>query len=283
MSAARAPTHRRDALSGAPRGRLFATAVATAALALSATTACGREASPPHTVATTAGGVPTVPAHIAPAAARRIGNLLAGIPQSGNYLGSPTAPVTLQYFADVLCPSSREITTGPLASIIRNWVRTGKLRIEFRSNEEGSEPAEAIAIQQVAALAAAKQGKLWFYLEYAYQILNEMGSNFRDTCYPPTEYFPQTVAQRIPGLDFARWSRDRHSAQLGHEVAADDQAIAHIQVKGPAHPTPRYPNPAYLIGFTETHAAMPLAKFRSVAPAYDAVAQALISAKVVAG
>jgi hypothetical protein len=218
-----------------------------------------------------------------PATTRRIDALLTGIPQSGAFLGSPTAPVTLRYFADVVCPASREITTGPLASIIREWVRPGKLRIEFRSIEEGSEPSEVFAIQQIAALAAGMQNKLWFYLEYVYQDLEQLGSNFQDTCHPPTEDFAQIVARRVPGLNFARWSQDQHNQQLANEVAADERATARPQVENPAHRVPRYPNPAYLIGFTAADKAMTLTRFSRVAPAYDEIARELIAAKVVSG
>ena len=38
----------------------------------------------------------------------------AGIPQSGNALGNPTAPVTLEYFGDLECPICREFTLGAL-------------------------------------------------------------------------------------------------------------------------------------------------------------------------
>jgi protein-disulfide isomerase len=39
-----------------------------------------------------------------------VSRLLAGIPQSGNVLGAPTAPVTLQYFGDLECPVCRAFT-----------------------------------------------------------------------------------------------------------------------------------------------------------------------------
>jgi hypothetical protein len=277
--------HERGASHGTLRSHLVVTSIVIAAVALTTTTACGSSSPSQHVVTTgianTTADATTGPAP--PAATRRIDALLSGIPQSGAFLGSPTAPVTLQYFADVVCPASREITTGPLASIIRKWVRPGKLRIEFRSIEEGSEPSEVFVSQQVAALAAGMQDKLWFYLEYAYQDLEQLGSNFEDTCHPPTEDFAQIVARRVPGLSFARWSQDQHSQELANEVAADERATARLGVANPPHPIPRYPNPAYLIGFTAVNNAMTLTRFSRVAPSYDEVARELIAAKVVAG
>jgi protein-disulfide isomerase len=69
----------------------------------------------------------------ASAVTNEVSSLLAGIPQNGNTLGSPTAPVTLQYFGDLECPVCRAFTLGALKPLIENYVRTGKLKIEYRS------------------------------------------------------------------------------------------------------------------------------------------------------
>src|SRR5215831_1930747 len=58
---------------------------------------------------------------------------LQGIPQSGNTIGNPNAPVTLQYFGDLQCPICKQFTLGALPSIVQQWVRTGKVKIEYRS------------------------------------------------------------------------------------------------------------------------------------------------------
>ncbi len=41
--------------------------------------------------------------------------LIGGIPQSGNTLGDPNAPVTLKYFGDLECPICKEFTLGRAA------------------------------------------------------------------------------------------------------------------------------------------------------------------------
>src|ERR1700685_790661 len=48
---------------------------------------------------------------------REVDALLAGIPQSGDVLGSPTAPVTLQYYGDLECPFCREFTLTSLPTL----------------------------------------------------------------------------------------------------------------------------------------------------------------------
>jgi Thioredoxin len=71
--------------------------------------------------------------------------LLQGIPQSGNTLGDPKAPVTLQYFGDLECPVCQQFTLGALPAIIQKYVKTGKARIarwrQQRGNRKHSGPS----------------------------------------------------------------------------------------------------------------------------------------------
>src|ERR1700732_2017781 len=46
-----------------------------------------------------------------------VSGLLAGTTQRGTVLGSPTAPVTMQYFGDLECSACRDFTLGALPSI----------------------------------------------------------------------------------------------------------------------------------------------------------------------
>ena len=46
-----------------------------------------------------------------------VSSLVGGIPQNGNVLGNPNAPVTLEYFGDLECPICKEFTLGALPSI----------------------------------------------------------------------------------------------------------------------------------------------------------------------
>ncbi|HEY1689577.1 MAG TPA: thioredoxin domain-containing protein, partial [Solirubrobacteraceae bacterium] len=99
--------------------------------------------------------------------AQSIDALLAGIPEHGDSLGNPSAPVTIQFYGDLECSTTRGFTLQALPSIIQQWVRTGQVRIEYRSLRTVSEP-EVFSTQQVAALAAGMQNKLWYYLEAFY-------------------------------------------------------------------------------------------------------------------
>ncbi len=162
-----------------------------------------------------------------------VASLIGGIPQSGNALGSPTAPVTLKYFGDLECPICREFTVGALPSIIPQWVRTGKLRIEYHSMETATREPEVFKTQQIAAYAAGKQNKAWYFIETFYHEQGEEDSGY------VTEGYLQKIASQIPGLDLATWSSDRNDPELANEVETDKQVANNEGFTG---------TPAFLIG-----------------------------------
>jgi hypothetical protein len=64
---------------------------------------------------------------------QEINALLSDIPQRASTLGEPVAPVALEYFGDLECPYCRDFSLEVLPSLIRRWVRTGNVRIDYRS------------------------------------------------------------------------------------------------------------------------------------------------------
>ena len=149
-----------------------------------------------------------------------VSSLIGGIPQNGNTLGSPTAPVTLQYFGDLECPVCREFTLGALKPLIENYVRPGKLKVEYRSFETATRERETFSTQQVAALAAGKQQKAWYYIELFYHQQGEENTGY------VTESYLQGLAQQVPGLNLAKWASDRSDAELATAVTATDPQAA---------------------------------------------------------
>ena len=120
--------------------------------------------------------------------------------------------MTLVYFGDLECPICKEFTLGALPSIIQKWVRTGKVKIEYRSLETATREPEVFKTQQIAALAAGKQNKMWHYLELFY---HEQGEE--DTGYV-TESYLQGLAQQVPGLNLTKWTSDRNNPALANQV-----------------------------------------------------------------
>ncbi|HEX5852016.1 MAG TPA: thioredoxin domain-containing protein [Solirubrobacteraceae bacterium] len=160
-------------------------------------------------------------------------SLLASIPQSGNVLGSPTAPVTMQYFGDLQCPICKDFTLGALAPLIQKWVRSGKLRIEYRALETATREQEVFKTQQIAALAAGTQGKLWNFIETFYHEQGEEDSGY------VTESYLQGIAKQVPGLNLAKWTSDRNELSLSKQIDGDGEAAANASLTG---------TPSFLIG-----------------------------------
>lgn len=153
---------------------------------------------------------------------RNINGLLGGIPQSGDALGSPSAPVTLRFFGDLECPTSRAFAVEALPVVISKWVRDGKLRIEYHSLRTATSDPATFTAQQAAALAAGEQNRLWDYIEYFYHRQGPEGSGY------VTERFLRRLAEQTPGLDVKRWNADRKDPPLTATVAADEQtAVRH--------------------------------------------------------
>jgi protein-disulfide isomerase len=162
-------------------------------------------------------------------------SLVGGIAQNGNVLGNPEARLTLQYFGDLECPICRDFTLNVLPSVIPQWVKTGKLKIEYRSLETATREPEIFKTQQVAALAAGKQNKMWNFLETFYHEQGEEGSGYVN------ESYLQKLAQQVPGLNLAQWTSDRSDPALASQVTNDAQAASNAGFTG---------TPSFLIGKT---------------------------------
>jgi protein-disulfide isomerase len=162
-------------------------------------------------------------------------SLLGGIPQNGNTLGSPKAPVTMQYFGDLECPICRDFTLGALPTLIQKYVRTGKLRIEYRNLQTATREPETFRTQQVAAMAAGKQAKGWDYIELFYHQQGEENTEY------VTEQYLQTLAKQIPGLSLSGWTAARNDSAFTNTITSDSQAANNAGFTG---------TPSFLIGKT---------------------------------
>jgi len=193
-------------------------------------------------------------------AAQRTYWLLVNVPQHGDALGEPSAPVTLQFFGDLECPESRIFTLGDLPLLIRHWVRGGKLRIEYHSTKTDTHSTEDFERQQKAALAAGMQGKLWNYVDLFYR---EQGVEF--TRYA-TEAFVEHLASQA-GLNMGEWTLDRTNDHLGNRLNADARTgVANGLIS----------TPSFLIGRTG-QTPRPLRHFSVVSPqAFDEAIEGLL-------
>jgi protein-disulfide isomerase len=177
--------------------------------------------------------VPTSPA--AKTASSDVISLLQGIPQSTITLGNPNAPVTIQYFGDLECPFCKQFTLSALPTIIKKYVRTGKAKIEYHSMETATREKETFQTQQVAALAAGKQNRMWDFVELFYHEQGEEDSGY------VTESYLQGLAAQIPGLNLSQWSENRNDPTYPSQVLADAQAANQNGFTG---------TPSFMIGKT---------------------------------
>ncbi len=161
---------------------------------------------------------------------REVTGLLAGIPQEGQTLGSPGAPVTLQVFAELEDYSSDSWFLTLLPAIIREFVRTNRLRIEYRSFKTNTIASETFVKQQAAALAAGAQDKLW---NYVYTFYHEQGKE--RTPYV-TESYLENIARQVPALNNERWGIARNADSRIEQVVEEDQQGRAEEI----HVTPAY-------------------------------------------
>jgi protein-disulfide isomerase len=101
--------------------------------------------------------------------------LIGGIPQSGITLGKPDAPATIVEFADPQCPFCKEYTLNEMPSVVQNYVRTGKAKMELRYltflGPDSITAAKALE-------ASAQQGKFWQASDVFYRNQGEENSGY---------------------------------------------------------------------------------------------------------
>ena len=151
-----------------------------------------------------------------------VNKLLAGIPQSGNTLGSPSAKVTLTEYGDLVCPICKDLALGAENQLISNEVRSGKVKLVYKALETASQTAnDAMFVpSQTGMLAAGTQKKAWNYIELFY---HEQGD---ETNSYVTDNYLGGLAKQIPGLNFNKWDSDRQSSAFASTVKADENAGA---------------------------------------------------------
>jgi protein-disulfide isomerase len=208
----RAEAERRDALAAARRRRLARLGAVLAAAALVVAGLVVVSSGSSSRTAASAGP---------PAGVRESSALLAGIPQDGVTLGNANASVRVVEFADLQCPFCREASAGVLPGVIRDYVRPGKVRMDFRAlTFIGDDSVRAARF----ASAAAAQDKLWNVVDLLYANQGAENSGWA------TDALLRRIAGAVPGLDAARVFGERASAQVTENLSAAESLAARNQV-----------------------------------------------------
>ncbi|HEX2703160.1 MAG TPA: thioredoxin domain-containing protein [Solirubrobacteraceae bacterium] len=153
-------------------------------------------------------------------------SLLNGIPEHGNVLGDPNAPVTITEFGDLVCSTCDEfaVTSEPL--LINDEVRDGNVKLVYRAAETSSGYANGSEFvnTQVAARAAGLQQKEWYFLIILYDeqphLIN--GKSAELSKYVTTSYLQNRAAQ-VPGLNLIKWQENLVNQTLINDVHTDLQ------------------------------------------------------------
>jgi protein-disulfide isomerase len=159
-------------------------------------------------VLSSSGPAPLAPGKPVPGAEAALA-LFAGIPQSGITVGAPTAPLTLVEFGDLQCPFCAYFATHTLPTLVSRYVRTGRLRILFRSLDGiGRDSVRAARMAQ----ALGEQNHMWQFLDIAYRNQGEENSGY------VTENFLRAIAGVIPGVNTALALIQRNSQATSAQI-----------------------------------------------------------------
>jgi protein-disulfide isomerase len=159
----------------------------------------------------------------APAAAAAPGpRLFAGIPQHGAVLGRSDAPVTLVEYADLQCPYCAEWTRRTLPALVAEYVRTGKLRIEFRGLAFIG-PDSVTALR--TAVAAGRNNRLWDVVDGLYLAQGAENSGWASVSL-------MSQLARSAGLDYGRLAVRRDQSWVTRELERANASARAAHVDG---------------------------------------------------
>ncbi|GLZ51600.1 thioredoxin domain-containing protein [Actinomycetospora sp. NBRC 106378] len=158
-------------------------------------------------------------------------------------LGRVDAPVVLAEWGDFQCPFCRLYATSTEPALMRQYVDSGQVRIEWH---DFAYLGPESVLEARAARAAGRQGQFWpFHAAlYADQAPENRGE--------VTEASLTALAERL-GLDVPRFQADFADPQIASDVAADQQLGSRLGVGGV---------PSFVIGDQLIFGAQPLSTFQ---------------------
>ncbi len=157
--------------------------------------------------------------------------LLNGIPERNSALGKPDAPITMLEFADLQCPFCKEFALGTYPVLVNDYVRTGKLRIEFRTLTFIGPDSEKAAR---AAAAAGAQNRESYFTQLWYWNQGQENSGYA------TDAFIEKI-YKAAGVDVAKATAFANSAAAKKPI---DQATSEAEKYGVVS------TPSFVIGKT---------------------------------
>ena len=175
--------------------------------------------------------------------------MLRGIPQHGNVLGNPKAPVTMYEYADLQCPYCARFSLETLPTIVQDYVRTGKVKLVFRGvavlGPDSTPPLET-------AYAAGEQNRLWDFTELVFHNQGEENTGW------VTDDRLRSIGKAVPRLDIDKAMGARTSPSV--QTAISDAQAG--WVNGGLRYTPSFVIVRKGGGRTSLEGALPAANFQ---------------------
>jgi protein-disulfide isomerase len=148
---------------------------------------------------------------------------LDGVPQAGLVAGKPSAPYTFVEYGDLKCPACREFDVNALPTILKDYVKTGKIKFEFRTlhfldqQTPGTNDSENAA-KYAHAAGLQKKGisfvELWYFNQKP-----------ESDVYATPEYL-NWLGAAIPGFDTAKATADAKSKLWDKVLKKDADSAA---------------------------------------------------------
>jgi protein-disulfide isomerase len=98
-----------------------------------------------------------------------------GVPEANGVLGDPNAPVTITEYVDLQCPICAESSKTTLPTLVNDYVKTGKVKLQMRTLSFIG--PDSITAAKYAA-GAEQQGKLWSFVETFYANQGQENSGY---------------------------------------------------------------------------------------------------------
>lgn len=124
--------------------------------------------------------------------------LVGGIPQLGDRLGSDDAPITIDVFNDIQCTRCADYQREVIDPLINDYVRPGDAQMIFRHYPLGGKP---VTLGGVAAEAAGQQDRQWQFIEVFIRNLDQVPAE------GVTQEFLNEIASATPKLEVTDWEQ----------------------------------------------------------------------------
>lgn len=150
-------------------------------------------------------------------------SLVDGIPQHGLVLGDPKAKIVLTEYIDTSCPICKDYALTTFPTIVKRYVRTGKVKIESRVLAFVG-PSSTRGRQLL--LAAARQNKARQFAELVYHNQGD------ETTAWLTDDVARALVAKVPGLDVDKLFGDAEGLPVANQATSMDSQAQTDGVNG---------------------------------------------------